>query len=286
MNWITVKKFPLETDLSAITHFLHQRKIVHTIYEEAGEQVVAVADPKLIEPVAQFIDEVMQGHLTLVANEYEPTIKPEFQTPTLAAQLLQVPVTSLFIVLSILGALIVGFDSNFAMTHWLLFQDIQQDAYVPLNESLAHGEYWRLLTPIFLHFSPEHVIFNSVWVWFLGRRLELLLGRGLFFWWIILTGIVSNSLSYAWYGPEIFGGMSAVVYAMVGFIFISQKLSPHPLTQIAPMIMGVMLISLALGMSGLLDFISGASVGNAAHVFGLMTGCGFALVRSLFFKIK
>lgn len=278
MNWITVKKFPLETDLTHITGFLRERVIQHHIYEEAGEQVVAVLDPRMVAPIAQFLADVESGKLIISQDDATPASVEVSSSPSIITQLKATPVAAILILLSALGALLVSLDSNFTIVRWFSFQDVRGNSFVPFGESLGSGQMWRLLTPAFLHFGFLHVLFNSLWLWDLGRRLELLLGRSGFILFFVVTAAISNVAQYIWAANTLFGGMSGVVYGLVGFIIVSQRLAPHPLTAVSTALLGFMLFWLVLCMTGVVDYFIGGGVANAAHVGGLLAGCAYAFV--------
>lgn len=278
MNWIVVKKFPLDTDLTHISGFLHERAIQHKIYEDAGEQVIAVADPRLVGPITQFLHEVAQGHLVIEAEPAEVQSPKAASAPSLPAQMAQAPVSVALILLSALGAILVGLDANLTLVRWFTYQDIVQDNFIPLQQSLAQGQLWRVITPAFLHFSFLHVLFNSLWMWDLGRRLELLLGGRKYLVFFLVTAAISNTAQYLWADASLFGGMSGVVYALVGFIMVRHRLAPHSLTAVPASIIGFMLFWLALCMTGVVDHFVGGGVANAAHLGGLLAGCAYALL--------
>lgn len=276
MNWIVVKKFPLATDLTHITGFLRERAIQHRIYEEAGEQVIAVVDPRMVAPIAQFLDEVAQGKLIISQEKNVQPLVEDSHTPSLIDQLKMTPVSALLILLSAIGALIVAMDPERNIVRWFTFQDIYQYSFLPLSESLSAGQIWRFITPAFLHFGFLHVLFNSLWMWDLGRRLELLLGKRNYILFFIFTAAVSNIAQYRWAADSLFGGMSGVVYALVGFIIVSHKLAPNKLTAVPPSVLGFMLFWLVLCMTGVIDYLVGGGVANAAHIGGLLAGAAFA----------
>ena len=282
MNWIVVKKFSLEKDLTHIAGYLSECKIVHRIYEEAGEQVIATADPRLVGPIAQLLHELERGTLILQHNEVET--KPETENtddtrfPSFLQQLKAVPVTAVLIVLSILGAVLVSFDSQYQFVRYLSFQDVYRSSVISLSEFLNAGEIWRLITPTFLHFSFMHIFFNSLGMWDLGRRLELLLGKMNFVLFFVVTATLSNVAQFLWHPAGLFGGISGVVYALVGFIMVSHKLAPNKLTAVQPAELGFMLFWLVLCMTGALDSFIGGGVANAAHLGGLLVGCAYAFI--------
>ncbi|MES2824729.1 MAG: rhomboid family intramembrane serine protease [Pseudomonadota bacterium] len=278
MSWIVVKKFPLETDLSAVTAYLRQRGVVHQIYEERGEQIIAVADSSFVEPLLQFLEGVMQGKINIESDNLQSI--PQSSEPSLLNNINATYITSALIFLSAIGTVIVGFDKNL---QWFTFQEFTHQSVIPLNTSLAAGEWWRLITPVFLHFGFFHVLFNCLWLWDLGRRVELLLGKGWYLFFFISTGILSNIAQYLWSGPSLFGGMSGFVYALVGFVMVSHKLAPHRLTAVPSGVIIFMLAWLVLCMTNVMDYL-GIGIANAAHLGGLLSGCAFALVTTKFLK--
>ncbi|HOY24313.1 MAG TPA: rhomboid family intramembrane serine protease [Cellvibrio sp.] len=284
MNWIVVKKFPLEKDLTHIAGYLSECKIVHRIYEEAGEQVIATADPRLVGPIAQLLHELERGTLILQHNEAESTPETlnndDARPPSFYQQIKSVPVTSVLIVLSILGALLVSFDSQYQFVRYLSFQDVYRTSVISLPELLSSAEIWRLITPTFLHFSFMHIFFNSLGMWDLGRRLELLLGKINYVLFFVIAAVLSNLAQFLWHPAGFFGGISGVVYALVGFILVSHKLAPHKLTAVQPAELGFMLFWLVLCMTGALDSFIGGGVANAAHLGGLLVGCAYAFITA------
>jgi GlpG protein len=198
-------------------------------------------------------------------------------TPSLFEQFIAVPITSSLIVLSALGALLVYADPHFAYVHFFSFFDFTEQAFIPFMQSFLAGEIWRVLTPVFLHFSFFHVLFNSLWVWDLGRRLEFLFGKKEYVLFFLITASLANVTQYLWAGFTVFGGMSGFVYALVGFILVSHRFSPRKLTAVPPGLLVFMIAWLVLCMTGIVDFFAGVSIANAAHVGGFLAGCGYAL---------
>lgn len=279
MNNFVVKKFPLHADLTAITGFLRERGIHHRIYEEAGEQVLSVADERMLGPIAQFLSEVEAGKLVIQQEQNTAVEAGSSGDNSVVSQALHFPVTLCLIVLSAIGALLVGLENPLA--YLLTFQEPGTYQFLSLTESLQHGHVWRLITPAFLHFGFVHFLFNSMWMWDLGRRLEIILGRFGFLIFFVVVAALSNLAQYLWQPNTLFGGMSGVVYALLGFVMVSHKLTPHPLTAVPVGIIGFMLFWLMLCMSGAIDFFISGGVANAAHVGGLIAGCLFALVYRL-----
>ena len=275
MNWITVKYFPIEQDLRALSHYLRERGLQHRITEEDGRQCLTVLDPAVIPALQEFLAHYEQGNAELSSTKApEVSRSPSTIQANLFQQALQVPVVTCLILLSGLGALVVG-------THWMAyftFLGVVDNHFISLADTFASGEVWRLVTPAFLHSGIFHVLFNCLWMWELGRRLEFLTGRWHFLLFFIITAIAANASEFIWSGHANFGGMSGVVYALVGFIAVRQRIAPHPLVAVPSALIGFMLFWLVLCMTGVVDYFIAGSVANAAHVGGLMAGVVYALL--------
>ncbi len=280
MNWTAVRYFPLDQNLSELSHYLRERGLQHRITEENGQQCLAVVDESVVPALQEFLNQYAAGQVNLQRAEGSAVNQHRVPHPesNLLKQAKQTPVVTGLIVLSILGALLVNTSVGNNWEHYFKFLDFDDSRFMSLSNSLARGEVWRLLTPAFLHFGIFHVLFNSLWMWDLGRRLELFLGRWQFLLFFIITGVAANIAQYVWSGNPNFGGMSGVVYALVGFIAVRQRVAPHPAVAVPRALIGFMLLWLVLCMSGVVDYFISGSVANAAHLGGLIAGALYALV--------
>lgn len=96
--------------------------------------------------------------------------------------------------------------------------------YFGLNE-VAHGEVWRLVTPIFLHFGMMHLFFNMLALFQLGGAIESRQGSWRLAMIVLLAAVVSNLSQYFQSGPN-FGGMSGVVFALFGYAWMQSRYVP------------------------------------------------------------
>lgn len=87
----------------------------------------------------------------------------------------------------------------------------------------VNGQFWRILTPIFLHMNIMHILFNMLWFKDLGNLFEYKLGKNEFLIFIIISGIASNLFQYFFAGPH-FGGMSGVLYGLLAFLWVKQSI--------------------------------------------------------------
>ena len=140
------------------------------------------------------------------------------------------------------------------------------------------SEPWRLIGPIFLHFSLLHIVFNTMWWWQLGGAIEKELGKVELVQLLLISAVFSNLGQFIVSGPN-FGGLSGVVYALVGYVWIAGWLAPNRGLMLSKPIIGFLLVWLMLGFTELLPI----NMANTAHLLGLVCGCFLAFWR---FKVK
>lgn len=287
----------LSLNLQPLLTYLKQRKVGCHVTEEKGQQCLWISAQELVPQVQQLVEgwkrhgfrdsfwrEVGVEHdVQETAHAHEPwQDQSSWGVLFQAVSLLQrYPVTLLVIVLGFLGALLVSFDKTLVHVSWLTMQPIQLNGdrllLASMMQGLEWGQWWRPLTPIFLHFGVMHIIFNALWVWELGRRLETIAGHFGLLAFIVVTGVASNLAQYWWGGPSLFGGLSGVVYALVGFLMVWQRF--RPLAKPVPEgIFIFMLVWQVLCMSGAVDFFISGSVANGAHLGGLLVGIALVFI--------
>jgi GlpG protein len=94
-----------------------------------------------------------------------------------------------------------------------------------LFEKEKEGEYWRIITPIFLHNDILHLFFNMIWLLLLGTQIELKIGSWRSIVFIVIVAAISNSSQYLMTGP-LFIGFSGIICGQAFFIRARQRLAP------------------------------------------------------------
>jgi membrane associated rhomboid family serine protease len=136
---------------------------------------------------------------------------------------------------------------------------------------VAHGEYYRLLTSMFIHEPPSqggafflHILFNMWALFVVGPPLEALLGRVRFVAMYLLTGLAGSVLVYVLVDPRVPGyGASGAIFGLFGALFI---LGRRLRLNIQP-------IALTIGLNLVLSF-SLPGISWQAHIGGLIAGAG------------
>lgn len=146
-------------------------------------------------------------------------------------------------------------------------------------DDLRRGEIWRPLTPIFLHFGPFHILFNMSALIDLGAMFELRRGSLRLLLFVILAGLVSNSVQYFYMGNPFFGGMSGVIFAIFGYIWMKGLYSPELGMGFGRQTVMFMLLYLFVTMTmrfGAFRPANGAHLGGL--IFGVLVGLGPHLI--------
>lgn len=167
----------------------------------------------------------------------------------------------------------------------------KEELHAPLFVQISRGEVWRLFTPVLLHGSLLHILFNMLWLWMLGRQIEERTKKWQYIGITLIIGIVSNTFQYLMSGP-LFIGYSGIVCGLAGFIWMRQRRAPwegYPLhkgttTFLALFIFGMtalQVISFFLVRFQIAPFE--LPIANTAHISGAITG---ALLGRLSFFSK
>ncbi|WP_060482126.1 rhomboid family intramembrane serine protease [Pseudomonas sp. NBRC 111119] len=290
MNIIEVMRLPLAVDLSGFIQLLQRLQVPHRVSEE-GESQVLWAPDTLAEQVQQLYQRYPDGDADLQLAD--PADGPDAgerapAQPSLAAQAKACKVTALTLLLCLVVAGLTGLGENFTTLRWFTFLDFRvQGDYLyfrPLAEGLAQGQWWRLVSPMLLHFGVLHLAMNSLWFWELGKRIELRQGAWALLGLTLLFSVVSNLAQHFTSGPGLFGGLSGVLYGLLGHIWLYQWLAPNRYFALPKGVLVMMLIWLVVCLTGVVGTLGLGQIANAAHVGGLLIGCltgllGGALAR-------
>ena len=146
--------------------------------------------------------------------------------------------------------------------------------------AIRSGQVWRLVSPIFLHFGPLHLIFNMTMLFRLGGLIELRKGKWKMAGIVLFAAIAANFSEFFWevlrLGPlhqPRFGGMSGVVYALFGYAWMKSDYDPESDMRLPTNSIIYMVIWLFFCMTGGIGPIA-----NAAHVAGLIVGLSIGVL--------
>lgn len=151
-------------------------------------------------------------------------------------------------------------------------------------DDILSGQLWRLFTPVLLHFHPFHLLFNAFWLRDLGVPSERFLGSRQYSFFLLWSALASNLAQLVLGMSPNFGGLSGVVYALVGFLWargtFDRRSGIRMPTGWVVFLVGWMVI----GFTGLLDGLLGGSVANWAHLGGFAAGVIYGYIGAMFAK--
>ena len=271
-----------DIDLSRFIVFLNQAGIAHRVHESGEHQLLWVNTPEQKAAVLQAYFHFQRGELPTVSTGLEPKSHSGAVSAALFpifSAALRSPLTMTLIVANLLCfPATFGIDEG-TLGPWLRtltfldFHEIGGKLYfADLNYTLESGQIWRLVTPMLLHFGLLHIVFNLLWVWEIGRRIEVVNGAGWLMALVFTSSLAANLTQYYLSGPGLFGGMSGVVFGLLGFSFIWSRLVPLKGHGLPKGIFIFMLVFLVVGFSGAIDLLGLGSLANGAHLGGLIAG--------------
>jgi GlpG protein len=177
---------------------------------------------------------------------------------------------------SVIAALLSNLGGNLeAIRYLFITEDIDSVNGFPFPE-ITHGQIWRLLTPIFIHFGLVHLLFNMIWLKDLGTAIELRLGAGFLLTFVAISGILSNLGECIFAGP-LFGGMSGVVYALFGFVWMQAQFNPASGFVMPKNTIILMVAWFFICITGAIG-----PIGNFAHGVGLGVGVIWGFITARF----
>ena len=138
---------------------------------------------------------------------------------------------------------------------------------IGINLYVKEGELWRLVTPIFLHNSPGHFIFNSFALLLFGPAIEQMLKHVRFLLLYSISGIGANILTYLFY-PLTYAhlGASGAIFGLIGFYLYLTIFQSHILSR-----QDAQMIKVMSAFALIMTFLQ-TNVNVMAHIGGCTIG--------------
>lgn len=135
-----------------------------------------------------------------------------------------------------------------------------------VNPLIEQGEWWRLITPMFLHIGWFHFAINMFALWSLGPLVERMYGSVRFLIIYMIGGTLATTASYA-FSESISAGASGALFGLVGaLLYFGLRDRSLFMKTLGPPLF------IMLGLNVGLAFVLGASLDHFAHVGGLIGG--------------
>lgn len=170
-----------------------------------------------------------------------------------------------------LSHIIIVINSIFFILMFLIDKSLSFNVYTLIffgakfNPLIASGEYYRLITPIFLHSSITHILFNMYALNILGKNIEIIYGKFKFIT-IYLTAGLFGSLGSFIFTQAVAVGASGAIFGLFGayiYLYISKPNIFNP--GFLKNLLSIVGLNLFLG-------IVFPNIDNWAHIWGLVGG--------------
>ena len=154
-------------------------------------------------------------------------------------------------------------------------------------------EWWRLVTPIFIHVNLPHLLVNMYSLWMIGPYVEKLYGSAKFVVFWVVTGVAGVVASYLTVRPDMVSGLvgsfvfkvrddpsagaSGALFGLIGVLFVFGIKFRRELPEGFKRAFGTGLLPLIF-INLFIGFTLRGFIDNAAHLGGLVSGAALALV--------
>jgi rhomboid protease GluP len=164
---------------------------------------------------------------------------------------------------------------------FLTGQDLPALLGMKVNQWIIEGEYWRLITPMFLHGSLMHIAFNMYALYIFGPGLERHFGRARYIALYFLAGFAGNIFSFI-FSPNPSLGSSTAIFGLIGaqavFLYLNKDMFAGMAQRALSQILMIAAINLFIGLSPGID--------NWGHIGGLIGGAIFTFLAGPLLELK
>jgi len=190
------------------------------------------------------------------------------------------PSTKPTITYTLMGITIITFLLQL-ISEFTLGGDFPANVGMKVNELIVSGQFWRLITPVFLHGSILHVGFNMYALYALGPGLERHYGHTRFLTLYLLSGFAGNVISF-WFSTSPSLGSSTAIFGLLGaegvFLYRHKGLFGASAQRALVNVVIIAVINLVIGLNPGID--------NWGHIGGLLAGTLFAWFGGPIFKVE
>jgi rhomboid protease GluP len=191
------------------------------------------------------------------------------------------PLTSATNIIIALNVAVFLVMTGFLGAGWFDVTDMEPYIRFGANNGAAttDGEWWRLLTSMFMHFGFMHLAFNMWALYQSGHLVERLQGRTLFWLTYLGSGLGGGFASLAWNGDRIWSvGASGAIFGVYGALlgYMLREKQSLPSAVFRPMMRSTLLFA---GYNLVFGVVN-SGIDNAAHVGGLLTGVALGWITA------
>lgn len=169
-------------------------------------------------------------------------------------------VTYLFFGLQIVLSLLMSIDGGSTNIYTLIKYGAN------FSPAVIEGQWWRFITPIFLHIGFTHILMNSITLYYLGSQLEWIYGSARFFLIYILGGLMGNVVSFA-LSDAVSAGASTSLFGLFAAAVALGRIYPynHTLRNMAQGFIVLIILNFLTGFAS-------SGIDNWGHIGGAIGG--------------
>ena len=178
----------------------------------------------------------------------------------------QMPLGRVWATYVVMGLIAVVFAAQLALEQ-LTGVDLVLLLGAKINEAIAAGQIWRLLTAVFIHAGLVHFLFNMYALYYLGQQVEAFFGWLRFTIIFLFSGLAGSTLSLLFNAnPSVgaSGGVFGLIAALGVFLYRNRALFGQQGRHQLQNIVVIAAINLLIGLQGGID--------NWGHLGGLLGG--------------
>ncbi len=203
-------------------------------------------------------------------NTSPSTSQPEITKPPSESIRLEVPQVKPTVTYTILAVTIIAFILQY-ISKAIFGGDLLFAIGGKINQYIKAGELWRLITPVLLHGSILHIVFNMYALFAIGSSLERFFGHTRYLTLYLVGGFAGNVLSY-YFSPNPSLGSSTAVFGLLAaegvFAYQNRKFFGDRARTIIINTVSVAVVNFLIGLSG-------QGIDNWGHLGGLFGGLIF-----------
>lgn len=283
-------------DLRPLLAALARQGVRFRVNEESGTQVIWVQSDNDALQVKTLFEQWQQldasGMLPQTEGVSKGALSGYFPMGHYTADMwracLQAPVTALLILVTMIVAVVSQVGTNLNPVAFLFYPALQpvggtdvSSLLTMLGDISGPAEFLRTLAPALLHFGVMHLVFNTLWLWYFGRMIEENQSSIGYFLLLLFTAFVSNTTQYVSSMTSNFGGLSGVVYGLLGYIWMWQVILPKSRLRLPASMIAILLVALVL-----MEVFASSWIASAAHAGGLIAGMIAGVFAALVVRLR
>ena len=124
-----------------------------------------------------------------------------------------------------------------------------------VNEYILMGQWWRLITPVFIHIGLTHIVVNMVTLYFIGMQIEYLFGASRYLLIYLVSGLCGNIASFVFNPDSVSAGASTALFGLFGaYLMLGEAFRENVYIRLmSRQFLALVILNIAFGFFGNID---------------------------------